>query len=294
MNHIFRVFLLAFFLGFSAQAGTLQVKDTLKLNVEAYEKLFLEKNLSILAQQLSVAQEEALLIQEKVWNNPSLSLSDANLWTPSNESSVQHFEASLEVLIQTAGKRRNRIRMQELSGEMAVKEYEMLLRELKKEVRTKLAAYIYFQEILPVYHSLNQNIEQILQVNKEQAAQRVYPREELLRLQTLKLELTKEIFELTQDRRRLQSDLLQYIQLSPSQELYIESEESNRIQEEFLKINLSDLNNVEQRPYVQRFAMEKERAETAIRLAKSEAYPDFTLESSYNRFDGLWKDYIGF
>lgn len=294
MNNVFKIILTALTVSLVAQASSAQTLDTLKLDVEAYEKLFLEKNLSIIAQQLSIAQEEALLIQERIWNNPSVSFSDANLWIPSNEPSVQQFEVALETLIQTAGKRKNRIRMQELSGEMAIKEYEMLLRQLKKEVRTKLAAFVYFQEILPVYHSLHQNIEQILQINKEQAAQRTYPREEFLRLQTLKLELTKEIFDLTQEKRSLQSDLLQYIQLSPSENLYIESDENNRIQEQFLKINLADLNQLDKRPDIQRYALEKERTETAIKLARSEAFPDFALEASYNRFDGLWKDYIGF
>lgn len=294
MNTIFKTFLFAFFISLVAQASSIQTMDTLKLDVASYERLFLEKNLSILAEQLSVAQEEALLIQEKVWNNPELSISDANLWIPSNESSIQQFEVALETLIQTAGKRKNRIRMQKLSGEIASKEYETLLRQLKKEVRTKLAELVYFQEILPVYQSLNQNIEQILQINKEQAQQRMYPREELLRLQTLKLELTKEIFDLRQEKQALLSDLLQYIQLSPTENLYIISDESNLIPERFSHINLTDLSNLERRPDIQRFELQKKQAETAIKLAKSEAYPDFTLEASYNRFDGMWKDYIGF
>ncbi|HLW15465.1 MAG TPA: TolC family protein [Flavobacteriaceae bacterium] len=294
MNTIFKTFLVAFFISLVAQASSIQTMDTLKLDVTSYERLFLEKNLSILAQQLSVAQEEALLIQEKVWNNPEVSISDANLWTPSNESSVQQFEVALETLIQTAGKRKNRIRMQELSGEIASKEYETLLRQLKKEVRTKLAGLVYFQGILPVYQSLNQNIEQILQINKEQAQQRMYPREEFLRLQTLKLELTKEVFDLKQDKQELLSDLLQYIQLSPRENLYIISDENSAIQERFLNINLADLSSLDTRPDIQHFELQKKQAETAIKLAKSEAYPDFTLEASYNRFDGMWKDYIGF
>lgn len=294
MNTILKTFFLASFISLAAQANSIQTMDTLKLDVASYEKLFLEKNLSILAQQLSVAQEEALLIQEKVWNNPELSISDVNLWTPSNESSVQQFEVALETLIQTAGKRKNRIKMQELSSEMAMKEYESLLRELKREIRTKLAELVYFQEILPIYNNLNQNIAQILQINKEQAQQRMYPREELLRLQTLKLELTKEIFDLKQEKQELLSDLLQYIQLSPTENLYIVSDENNLIAERFLNINLTDLSSLETRPDIQHFELQKKQAETAIKLAKSEAYPDFSLEASYNKLDGMWKDYIGF
>lgn len=294
MNTFLKTFLITFFISLVAHAGSIQSMDTLKLDVVSYEKLFLEKNLSILAQQLSVAQEEALLIQEKAWNNPELSISDVNLWSPSKESSVQQFEIALETLIQTAGKRKNRIRMQELSGEMAKKEYETLLRQLKKEVRMKLAELVYYQEIIPVYRSLNKNIEQILQISKEQAQQRMYPREELLRLQTLKLELSKDIFDLKQEKQGLISDLLQYIQLSPAENLYIISDESTSISERFLQINLTDLSSLETRPDLQLFELQKKQAETAIKLAKSEAYPDFSLEASYNRFDGMWKDYIGF
>src|SRR5690625_6798145 len=104
MNNVFKIILTALTVSLVAQASSAQTLDTLKLDVEAYEKLFLEKNLSIIAQQLSIAQEEALLIQERIWNNPSVSFSDANLWISNNKPSVQQFEVVLETLFQSAGK----------------------------------------------------------------------------------------------------------------------------------------------------------------------------------------------
>lgn len=290
----YKIFFCAFVVLFATHASAQVASDTLKVDVETYERLFLEKNLSLLAQQMSVAQEEALLIQEKIWNNPSLSISDVNFWTPNEEASIQQFEVALETLIQTAGKRKHRIHLQKLSGQMAVKEYEDLLRKLRREVRSQLAELLYFQEILPIYKNLNQNIAQILRVNKEQTEQRNYPREELLRLQTLALELTKEIFDIQQEAESLASKLKQYIQLEPNMALIIKPNQSNKIIAQFANLDLSALTEIEKRPDLQRFELQKEQAEAAIKLARAEAYPDLSLEASYNRFDGVWKDYIGF
>lgn len=279
---------------FVGQTSAQMLSDTLLVNVETYERLFLEKNLSLLAKQLSVSQEEALLIQEKTWNNPSLSISEVNFWTPQEEASTQQFEVALGTLIQTAGKRKHRVHLQELSGKVAEKKYEVLLRELKKEIRSKLAKLIYYQEILPIYKNLNQNIIQIVKINKEQAQQRTYPKEELLRLQTLALELSKEIYDIQQEKQHLASELKQYLQLMPSIHLIIEPNKENKIQALYSKIDLKALINIEKHPDFQSIILQKEQIETSVKLARAEAYPDIELEASYNRLDGMWKDYVGF
>jgi len=291
--HIRYLFFCLFFLSFHFVFSQNETQ-IISLDKEAYERLFLEKNLNLIAKHLRVSQEQALLIQEKAWNNPTLSISDANLWTPSQEPSVQQFEIALETLIQTAGKRKHRIRMQELSEEIAVKEYETLLRQLKKEVRSKLAALVYYQEILPVYHHLYENITQMLAIHKKQTEQRHFPKEEYLRLQTLVLELNKEIIDKEQEKQELVSELLQYIQMSPSHQLYIEPWIYTNVEKQFLDLDLKDLTHFEKRPDIERLNLEKEYAETAIKLSRSLAYPDLSIEASYNRLDGMWKDYIGF
>lgn len=291
MYKLYRLFIGALF--FSTYASTALAADSLKLDFETYERLFLEKNLSLLAQALSVSQEEALLVQERTWSNPSLSLSDINFWTPSKQDSSQQFELAIESLIQTAGKRKQRIRIQELSGQMAVKEYEELLRNLRKEVRSKLAAFVYFQEILPIYKSLLENTNQILSIDKAQSLERTHPKEELLRLQTMVLGLSKEIFDLQQEKNALASELKQFIQVEAELELVIIDHTKHQILEDFMKINLEALGQLNKRPDLQILALEKEQAEAALKLAKAEAYPDLILGASYNRLDGMWKDYIG-
>lgn len=145
----------------------------------------------------------------------------------------------MEILIQTAGKRNHRIELQKISGRLAVKEYEDLLRQLRKEVRSKLATLVYYQEILPVYARINQSVAQILEVDKEQSLQRNHPREELLRLQTMSLGLAKEIFEIQQEKEDLAGELKQFIQLTPSTNLILIGEANYRILENFYEINLS-------------------------------------------------------
>lgn len=292
MNKPYKLLLCILFL--TSQAFATRSLDTLKLNQESYEKLFLERNLSLIAQGISISQEEALLVQEKAWNNPSLSISEVNLWTPSKQDSSQQFELALETLIQTAGKRKHRIQLQALSKELAIKEYEYLLRSLKKELRSKLAEFIYYQEILPIYTTLNKNILQVLEVDKQQTALRNHPREELLRLQTMSLGLTKEIYALQQDKEALASELKQFIQVGAKVHLVVLADKPLDIRQAFDNINLNALTDFEMRPDIQMLTIEKKQTQASLKLAKAEAYPDLNLGVSYNRFDGMWKDYISF
>lgn len=61
-NHLLYIL----FIGFIAQTSASTISDTLKLDRNTYERLFLEKNLSLLAQRMSITQEEALLVKRKL------------------------------------------------------------------------------------------------------------------------------------------------------------------------------------------------------------------------------------
>ena len=78
MKMLFRccvVSVLFLFIGYSSIAQNFNT-DTLQLTLPQVEKIFLEKNLPVLAQKYNVQAAKALIIQAKLWPNPNINISN--------------------------------------------------------------------------------------------------------------------------------------------------------------------------------------------------------------------------
>ncbi|MCC8144206.1 MAG: hypothetical protein LUD02_08610 [Tannerellaceae bacterium] len=51
------------------------------LTQEEIEAIFLAQNLELLAEQMNVDVADAAIVQAKLWENPSLTISEINLWS---------------------------------------------------------------------------------------------------------------------------------------------------------------------------------------------------------------------
>lgn len=127
-----------------------QKSDTLRLSLVAAETIFLKENLLLIAEKLQIEQAEALLMQAKLWPNPSLNIEEVNLWASQRQLSYfgeelpplignrgrnQQISIELEQLILTAGKRRKLMAIEEVSVDLSRQYFEDLLRNLRTEFR---------------------------------------------------------------------------------------------------------------------------------------------------------------
>src|SRR5260221_12854722 len=83
------------------------VTDTVKLDMPQAEKIFLQKNLSLLAAGYNVNINEALIKQAKLWDNPML-VTDQNIYDGKffrHNSDNGQVYVQVQQLIRTAGKR---------------------------------------------------------------------------------------------------------------------------------------------------------------------------------------------
>lgn len=77
--------------------------------------MLLQHNGQLIAQKYQIAASDALIVQEKLWSNPTLSISEVNLWKNGTSETLpylfgkygqqQQVAVELEQLIETAGKR---------------------------------------------------------------------------------------------------------------------------------------------------------------------------------------------
>ena len=120
--------------------STLQAQSN---TIQDLEAQFLQNNYLLIANKLNIDKADAEIVQEKLWNNPTLSISEVNLWKTyqieeqpylfGKYGKNQQVSVELEQLIETAGKRKKRVAIKQLEKNNALFDYEELLRELKKE-----------------------------------------------------------------------------------------------------------------------------------------------------------------
>src|SRR5690606_1026474 len=137
-----------------------------KLNKQQYEELFLKQNLLLIAEKYNIDQASALLLQAKLWPNPSISIDEVNLWSTKKPlasldrplppifgdiAKNTQCSAQIEQLIQTAGKRKKRIAVEQISVDIAIQQFEEILRNLKLDFRTNISRLQYLQHYQQVY-----------------------------------------------------------------------------------------------------------------------------------------------
>ncbi|MCC8154224.1 MAG: TolC family protein [Tannerellaceae bacterium] len=224
-----RFFLLFITLGF-LNGVTAQESLKIVLTRPEIEHIFLEQNLELVAEKMNVSLADAAIAQAKLWENPELTISDVNLWTTRSQREGEdevipplfgsfarntQFSIELSQLIQTANKRGKLIRMEKVSREIAIKEFEELLRGLKTELRKIIFETEYFQAYLASLEEQVTSLELLTSRYERQVAAGNYAKSEWLRLQAALFEVENERMEIQTELNRYRKELKILLNMPP-------------------------------------------------------------------------------
>jgi len=273
-----------------------------KASLENLEAAFLQKNYALIANKFNVDKIDAEIIQEKLWNNPTLSISEVNLWKTyqieeqpylfGKYGQNQQISVELEQLIETAGKRKKRVAVKELEKNSALFDYEELLRELKKELRQ---TYFTLGRIQAEKKELQYSVDLFQQMNTQyqrQADLKNVPKAEFFRLQTELIGLQKERIELENDEIEAINQLRL---LTQNQELNTDDIDFTLFNHhsKSIPLNIKQLAK-EQNIELKRQENEINIAEKQLVLEKAERTPDLAFQVAYDRGGGIMRDFVGF
>lgn len=304
--------LLCFIIGmhFSAFAQPSQI-DTLKLNRQQFEELFLKQNILLLAEKYKIDQAEAMVLQAKLWPNPNLSLEEVNLWATDKQLSYleeplppvfgnaaknTQFSVALEQQIITAGKRRKQIQLEEVGVQIAQQEFELLLRQLKYDFRNLLTELQYLQLYNNVFFKQRDLVKHLLKAYKKQFENDHISKGDYIRLQTLQFELSKEINELLKEQNDKEKELKVLLSLKGQATLFVLEEDFAPDLNRLETINWLSLqaDSFDQRPDVKLSDLETQHYKNLLKYEKSQAIPDVHFSASYDRGGGVWPNFFGF
>ncbi len=281
-----------------------QNTTTLSISKKEVETLFLKQNLQLLATHLEISQAEAQVIQAKLWPNPTLSVSEINLWSNSsseempalyrNWGKTSQIGMEIEQLIQTSGKRRKNITLQKMEVEGKKLQFQEVLQNLKLELRNALTDVQQYQEQQKIYEAQIESTTDLLKSYQNQLAEGNISQSEYIRLKASEMSFRKQLLEIQQSWSESQKELKIMLHLPAETTLYITDE----LRAPTLLVNFDDIAVWTQDALNHRAdilvaknteaqAIQKHKLERAMRV------PDLTLSANYDRGGNIMRDFVG-
>ncbi|MCD7973465.1 MAG: TolC family protein [Candidatus Azobacteroides sp.] len=269
----------------------------------------MENNLSIISEKLNIDIAEAVITQAKLWENPNISINQVNLWSSDKQREGEEtvipplfgsvgknteFNIELTQLLLTAGKRGKLVEREKFAKEISIQEFEEILRGLKIELRKIINEIIYQQAYLKVLETQKDYLSQLTEAYKKQVNEGNIPKSELLRLRSSQLEYENETYELLTELEENRKQLKILLGYDPLFQIEIVSEPVKYILPESLNLNGLFETAFEYRPENKFYKAQHEYSLRNLKYEKAMAIPDLELNVNYDRYGGVWKDFVGF
>jgi cobalt-zinc-cadmium efflux system outer membrane protein len=273
------------------------VNDSLTLKLAEAEKLFLEKNFLLLAQQYQVDASAALVKQASLWANPEV-YAEANLYNPDKKrfadiGATGEKILSVSQLISLAGERNKRVKLAEKNKEMSQAEFLDLLRTLKLQLREAFFKDYYLGHISKNYSERITTLSITVKEFENQQEKGNISLKEVLRLKALLYELQSQSLDiqvqLNEQQQVLQTLLATQAKIIPSPN----EAEINRYKVAPLDLQTLLTDALANRSDLLMQQKQVEWNDANYRLQKAGAYPDLHVGATYDQAGSYIRNYTG-
>ncbi|MBN9483604.1 MAG: hypothetical protein BGO70_14065 [Bacteroidetes bacterium 43-93] len=276
--------------------------DTLALDIQQVEKLFMDKNLELVARQYGIEADKALIQQAKLWNNPILN-TDQNVYSnnkwfehgtnPATNSPYGQYYVQLQQLIQTAGKRGKQIKLARTNAEISEWEFKDLMRNLRYELHIDfytLAQTIAAQDLY------NKELEQINKLMAGMTAEYNLgniSKKDLLRVQALQIGLQQDATENGKKLDDTQAELKSMLQLSGN--VVIKPLLGNLTLPQLPGMSISDMMDMAKanNSTYHLEQLQVKYKQQSLAYQKALAVPDVTLGPNFDKNSNYTPNYVG-
>jgi len=175
--------------------------DTEHFTLQDAEARFVKENVQLLAQKCNVDAARAQVLQNKLWDNPTVNVNQSVYNTESGKNGATKWfpisdngESNLQVqqVITIAGKRNKRIAMADYAAQKTEYLFFDLLRTLKYQLRSDFFKLVFTQEILKVYTLEIESLSKLIATFDKQYKNGYVSKKELLRLKASLFSLESE------------------------------------------------------------------------------------------------------
>lgn len=271
--------------------------QSVKLTLQEAGQRFATCNLELIAERYNIDIAEAGVIQARLFKNPVISL-EQNVY---NRLNGKYFDVGkegeavveIEQLIYIAGQRNKRVRVEKLNKEMAVYQFEEVLRTLRSELNSKFIEIYYTRKSLSVYDKEIDYLERLLEAMKEQNEKGNISLLEKSRIQALLLSLQQERNDALNRLIALQGDMRLLLGLEADETFEPVFDASVLKQMDTGAVSFAELaERLAGRPDMKMARTNIQVSRANVSLQKSLAFPEVSLKGSYDRAGNFCDNYF--
>ena len=279
--------------------GFLHAQETtaLQLSLKDAEKIFLERNLSLIAERYNIDMAQAQVTQARLFENPVISL-EQNVY---NRLNGKYFDmgkegeatAEIEQVINLAGQRNKRVRLEKANKEIAEYQFEEVLRTLRSELNRTFVEICFSTRSIGIYDKEIESLGLLMQATKEQQNKGNISLLESSRLESLLLSLRKEKNELENNLVGLHGELNLLLSLPTGQEVTLLLDDEILKQVDAATVSFTDMSRMlSVRPDLKMAHANVTAAQANLKLQRSLAAPEFSIKGMYDRAGNFINNYF--
>lgn len=269
------------------------------LSLKECDDAMQKNNLLAIAGQYNISASQAAVIQARIWDQPFVSAEinainpDANRTFDIGQNGQK--AVAIQQLIYLGGKKRNEIKVAKSNVQLAELQFEQLINNLKFALRQSFYSVYFDQKKIASIESQRDQIETLLKSYEIQADKGNIPLKDVVRLQSLLLNLKNDKIAIQRDITSQKQNLAlltgidEPINPVTNEAKVIDDYDTPKYTEEEL-IKLAK----EKNPDYLISLKQVENQEATIKLQKSLSIPDVTTGLSYDQRGGAFHNQVNF
>ena len=276
-------------------------QDTLTINLQQAEKMFIDSNFILLAQHYNVDAQKALIEQAKVWQNPTLNTdfmigangSYFNYGKDANGNYTGQYYIQLQQLILTAKKRGKQIALATTNAKLSELQLQDVMRNLRYQLHQDYYNIQQQMALLAIYNDQTLQLDKLVKGMTAQFNAGNIAQKDLVRIQALSVSLQQDVVELYKGLADNQADLKTLLQIKDFNKFIKPSSVlSDNVQ---LPESLEVLVNtaLQGNPYYLLQQSQIVYQQQTLTYQKALQTPDITLGPNFDRNSSFAPNYIG-
>src|SRR5450432_171099 len=197
--------------------------DTLRINLDSAERLFITGNFTLLAQKYNIQAQKAQEIQARLYPNPNFSIfysfynSTTNKFFPTGSGTAgSEISMQLSQMIYLAGQRNKQVKIAQANTRLSEFQFYDLVRTLKYALRTDFYNIYFSLHSASVYDEEIKSLQQVVRAFEEQEGKGYIAEKEVIRIKAQLYTLLGEYNSLISQINDLESELRLVLQLKRS------------------------------------------------------------------------------
>jgi len=281
--------------GAKAQGRT----DTLSLTLTQAEKLFLERNLSLVSAQYDIDINKALAQQARYWDNPTIYVStnvyDGKFFRHGMENGNYYGQwyVQLEQLVKTAGKRGKLMRLAEDATLTSEQQFTRQMQNLRYLLATDINTLNQVQQAQHIFTTQRDALANMSKAMDAQLAEGNISKKDNIRIKALLFGIESDAADLRKQEADIQSDLRVLLRMSVDTAFRAVPETADPLAMTTPKLGDLVDSAIKNRPDLHIARINVEAQAHNLSYQKALAVPDLTIETEYDQNSTYIRNYYG-